>query len=167
MLGKDVDPANRMQPGHAPTPFSAEEIRDASPSGHYSVFRVEGKGIEPFRLVSEFTEVDDENAAFLGWRETMEKQLNGDMMTASAKWTELQAHASFPENQTEITEESVTVPAGSWTCWIYSIKSGDGTVKEMAFAQDLPGPPIRMLIFKGEEVVYSMELVETGLREKK
>ena len=158
------DPANRLNTDHAPTPFSAEEIREASPSGHFAVFLVEAEGADSFRLVSEFTKVTAEMAEFRGWRESMEGVVIGELMTASATWAELQAHASFPENQTEISEGMVEVPAGSYACWIYSIKGEDGKLKEMAFAKKLPGPPVSMRILANGNVVYSMKLVETGMR---
>lgn len=165
-VSTDIDQNNRLNPDHAPTPFSAEEIRDASPSGHYSIFLVQQSGAEPFRLVSEFTRVDGETAAFIGWREDLDGAVIGDIMTASATWSELQAHASFPQEQTKITEKVIAVPAGKWTCWIYSIDRSDGTIMEMAFAKGLPGPPVRMHVIDGEDVVYSMELVETGMRKE-
>ena len=39
----------------------------------------------------------------------------------SAKWTELQAHASFPDADTNISQGTVTTPAGTFDCWAYTV----------------------------------------------
>ena len=81
-------------------------------------------------------------------------------------WKELQAHASFPEKQTEIKTENFTAPVGTFDCWHYIIKSetdGKKNEKHLWFAKSLPGPPIcyeestdgkilfRMIMLKSEK----------------
>ena len=52
--------ARRMRPEHAPTPFTAEQIRAACPVGRRSTFRVEMPGRTPFLQTFHFTAADDE-----------------------------------------------------------------------------------------------------------
>ena len=156
---KPIPEANRMKPDQYPTPYSADEIRKGCPPGRYTAYRIESANGEPFLQVSEFTEETGERAYFRGWRESLEGEQLGEAFEASAAWSGLQSHAGFPADATVVSESEVEVPAGTWTCWIYTVTNGD-MVNEFAFAQNLPGPPIRMVTTKDGERVYAMTLVE-------
>ena len=52
--------SRRLKPGHAPTPFSAEEIRGGCPDGRISVFKIETQGRDPIHQTMAFREGDEQ-----------------------------------------------------------------------------------------------------------
>lgn len=68
-----------------------------------------------------------------------------------ASWAELQAHAAFPEDRTEITRETIFTEAGVFDCLRYTVEG----VGEFWFAVDLPGMPIKI-----RTLDHEMDLVE-------
>lgn len=126
--------------GTAPTPFTAAEIRDGCPPGRIVTMRV-SPAEEPARLeTTRWVSCDDDGAV-------MEKTVHdatGEGVSESASyrasWAELQAHASFPEDQTEITRETIVTESGVFECLRYTVEG----VGEFWFAVDLPGMPIKI-----------------------
>ena len=57
MAEETLDP-HVLAPGRAPTPFTADEIRDATKVGKAIRRRVDEVGEEPFQLVSRYVECD-------------------------------------------------------------------------------------------------------------
>ena len=154
---------HRMQPDHAPTPFAAEEIREACAEGAFREYAltennqtrnlrmVFGPEVDGAAVVDTVILADDGTAAT-----TMPGQ--------PTPWSGLQAHASFPEAMTEITPCRHQVEAGKFEAWTYVVSSPDGTVKTFIFARDLPGPPIDMITWRGGFQTQRMELVDYGPR---
>ena len=134
--------SNRMQPGHAPTPFNAKQLRDACPPGRVDVFLIESSSRPPARQVTRFLNRTPTGAVFESSMLTAEGQPLGATVRARATWEDLQEHASFPAASTVMTEDDVRVPAGSFDCWVYSVTTGSD-VQRLYFAKNLPGPPVR------------------------
>ena len=158
----DLPPeANRLQPDHSPTPFSAEAIREASPAGHTIRHVVEVTGQPAIRSVTVFLEGDMETARFRFYNEDAAGNRLGEPQVGEAKWLDLQRHASFPAEHTSIASASVTLAAGSFECWLYTV-TGEAaeqtTESRFWFAQDLPGPPVKMVQSRDGEVVMTMTL---------
>lgn len=81
-------------------------------------------------------------------------------------WTDLQSHASFPAEQTEIRTAAITTPAGTFECWVYEVsdkKKNPSGIQRYWFAKKLPGPPVVFEEEQGEKVVYKMTMLKTGL----
>ena len=55
---------NRMKPDHAPTPFSAAEIREGCPNGRTTRYRIEMAGKPDVFQVSTFINADREATSF-------------------------------------------------------------------------------------------------------
>ncbi|MHC4451291.1 MAG: hypothetical protein ACYS0E_14325 [Planctomycetota bacterium] len=147
-----------MGEGKAPTPFTAEQIRWASPEGRVTVLRVKSpRG--PVLVQFSFGKSDAETTTFETAAMSLKKDAIGPPTSRTVKWTELQGHASYDKDATTITEESVTVPLGKYDCYVYTVKRGE-ELHRYAFAKILPGPPVYVSIKKGEEVVQTMEMVE-------
>ena len=52
-----------LAPGRAPTPFTADEIRDGCPAGRSIRLRVDVVGETPFHRISRFVECDEAGAS--------------------------------------------------------------------------------------------------------
>ncbi|WP_324725979.1 hypothetical protein [Actomonas aquatica] len=163
---------HRLQPDHLPTPFSAAQIREASPEGYTTrhVVRVEG---QPTTVtVNTFVAAEDGEAvaAFRYYNTNEAGDMLGEAKTGEATWRELQAHASFPAELTTVEEVEVTVPMGTFTCWLYTVTRnipsdvGEKTaVSRFWFAQDLPGPPVKMVQAVDGDEKMSMVLLSAGV----
>jgi hypothetical protein len=158
-----IDEANRLQPEHLPTPFSAAQIRTACPAGRVIIFRIEQAGKEPFLQISTFAAATETDVRITAHMETPAGTPLGEPREMRSPWRDLQAHASFPAAVTTVSEETVSVPAGTFRCWIFTVQTAPDTVQCLAFAQDLPGPPIRMTITRAGAEVFNLVLLENRL----
>ncbi|MBI5502468.1 MAG: hypothetical protein HY907_19650 [Deltaproteobacteria bacterium] len=147
------------EPEHAPTPYTAEQIRDASRPGRTYRFRVEIPGAPTVVREIRFEAVDTETATI---RSTTRDEA-GNVLEAPeptvAAWEELRRHALFPQDVVELTEAEVTVPAGTFACVVYTVTTSEG-VEVYEFATDLPGPPVRFWTEAGGARTMTSTLVE-------
>ena len=97
-----LDP-HLLAPGRAPTPFTADEIRRGCPQGRTIRLLVEEEGEQPFFRTNRFVQCDDEGATIEYTRSTIGGEPFGAVVADRTTWLELQAHASFPAHQTEIS----------------------------------------------------------------
>ena len=152
--------ARRTRPDHAPTPFTAEEIRKACAEGRTDTYRIEIRSEKPAKYTIKFLKCDAEGAEV----ESTNTLEDGTSKTTKDRqaWIDFQAHASFPEVDTKITEETVEVPAGKFECWLYTVqkREGDAATIRMHFAKKLPGPPVKMTSEEAGKVVFTMTLLE-------
>ena len=124
---------------HLPTPFTAEEIRRACPAGRTLTMLVERPDAAPERQVNRFGEVDDEGCVIEAWAE----RADGSLTPAErehATWLELQAHASFPADRTEVERVMLETPLGELLCERYTV-SGEPT-RRLWFDVGRPGMPV-------------------------
>jgi hypothetical protein len=154
--------SNRLQADHAPTPFSAEQLRAACPVGRVDTFLIESSARPPVHQTTRFVHSTFTGAVFVASMSTLEGQPVGEPVRARATWVDLQEHASHPESSTVITEADVRVPAGSFDCWVYTVTTGSD-VQRLYFARSLPGPPVRAVQEVDGEVRMDMKLVEHGV----
>lgn len=142
--------------GRVPTPYTAEEIRGASPAGRRLDFRVAADGKLSVRVIH-FVTVDERGADI----ESTTMDETGHVVGASerkrAAWSELRDHASFPREGTTVSDATVTVPAGTYPCRVYVVRDGQVTTT-FWFAKTLPGPPVKMVVEQGGKVVETREL---------
>lgn len=78
----------------------------------------------------------------------------------TATWAELREHARFPAAATTVTDEPMTVPAGTFDCWRYVVTTPEGT-RTLWFAKTLPGPPVKMVVVKGGATTLTMTMTST------
>jgi hypothetical protein len=129
----------------APTPFTAEEIRLGCPDGRVTTYKIEIPGKPVHFEVTTFVNGTKETAGFQMIMLDKDGNPMGKKRTATAKWTGLQAHASFPASNTTITQTTYTTPAGTFDCLLYTVKGekeGKPLISKYYFAKSLPGPPI-------------------------
>ena len=140
MTDDDSDP-RVLEPGHAPTPFTAEEIRGRSTNGRLKHVRVESDGEPTFVRSTRFVECDAEGATVERAR-LADNGTSGPVERQRVTWLDLQSHASFPADRTEIVPERIETPLGVLDCLRYTVTDGDD-VDTFWFAKDSPGMPVR------------------------
>lgn len=162
----DMPPAsNKMKPDHAPTPFSAAEIRSGCPLNRKIVFQVETFGKPVFFQTMIFDVPKDEGTSIESFTKTADGKPVGKRQFIISKWTDLQAHASFPAKETVITSEKYSTPAGTFDCWLYTVsteKTGKKSVKKLWFAKNLAGPPVGYEDSVDGKITYKMVMLKTG-----
>jgi|GEM_PF-589910 len=155
--------AQRSAADSAPTPYTAAQIRDASRAGRTYVYRVEGPDAPPRTTTITFVEVTPQGTTT---RSTTVDEKSGAPVqpekTSRATWEELRRHAEFPRDATTITDETTTVPAGTFDCKVYTVvEKKDATAPHMRFyfAKTMPGAPVLITIDKDGARVRTQTLL--------
>ena len=147
-----------LGPGMAPTPFTADEIRAACPTGRTVVLTVtDADGAVQHRM-SRFVACDDEGATFERGGCTPEGDPVGELQGSRVSWLDLQGHASFPADSVSIAADAVDLPVGHLDCLRYTLTDGDD-VTIFWFATSLPGMPVRVVDATAGRVVATTEVV--------
>ncbi|MFT4514022.1 MAG: hypothetical protein ACI89X_000315 [Planctomycetota bacterium] len=144
----------------APTPYSASEIRDAHPNGTTLSFLVQVAGSDDVVQVMQFSDGDATGTTVVSSVQNPDGEVLGKTTSARATWDQLRDHASFEATKTSIRKSQCKVVAGSYDCMRYEVTRGDGAVQELHFAKTKPGPPVLLLMRKGEKEMLRMELIE-------
>jgi hypothetical protein len=166
LFGCGAAPAPAASDGNAPIPYTIDELRGGCPVGRWRTYAISGpaSGFERMTFVDstmdgavvESVAVDEAGTPV------------GEPERQSATWAELRAHGTFPASQTTIREETITVPAGEFPCRLYEVEEPDTgagpRTSRYWFATDVAfaGPPIRMEVVSGTEVMMQMALVAWG-----
>jgi hypothetical protein len=144
--------ANRVQPDHLPTPFSAADIRAGCPLGRTIQLQSDGSGDElTFRRIR-FVEVDADGAVQEFQATDAGGLPIGEPTRHRSSWLDLQHHASQPASITVIDEVDLALPFGTEECWRYTVSAGDGPVT-FWFAKGRPGMPVQVEERVGGELV--------------
>ena len=157
-MGTDTPPeTNRVRPDHAPTPFTAEEIRDEWVPGFRIMMRhtfPEKTMIERWTVVAADDQgVEIENAAIDDGGSVL-----GEPTVVRSTWVELRDHASFPAKHSTREWVSRSTALGDFEGWLYRVADPEAaTIQEFFFAPELPGAPVQMLILEGESTVFELE----------
>ncbi len=158
---------NRLQPHHAPTPFSAAQIHSGCPEGRQVRFLIQSPDNPDLYHSLTFGAGSAIGVRLDAVTEDREGNPLSEVKTSYPEWSELQAHASFPENRTSIATASLTTPAGTFDCWYYTVtrsNQGRSSIEHYWFPKALPGPPQRFVTEVNGEAVYSMTMVDTGVK---
>ncbi|MEZ5330878.1 MAG: hypothetical protein R2991_02235 [Thermoanaerobaculia bacterium] len=124
-----------------PTPYTAEQIRDAWREGRRVTMRMEtpsGTTVTRTTVVgwsAEAAEVAEETLDAAG-------DPVGEPEVTTSRWTELRDHARFPADRASRVRERRETPLGELEGWLYRVEGGDGGVSEFFFADAYPGPPV-------------------------
>ncbi|WP_260980409.1 hypothetical protein [Microbacterium paludicola] len=149
---KDPD-AHVLGPGLLPTPFTADEIRDAARGGKtIRMLDEEADGTRTLR-VNRFREVDDDGALLERWTSGPTGIVDGEIERSRVTWRELQAHAAFPEDRTTLSSETLELPIGRVECLRYEVRGpADAASETFWFATAHPGMPVRVETISDEGV---------------
>lgn len=149
--------------GRAPTPYTIADLRRVLVVGKQLTFVVEGPDKLPQQKRFRFVAADEEHVTvateFLG----DDGRVLGQPEVEVTSWDVLRHHASYPLEQTTISEATAEVPAGSFPCKRYTVieKTDQLETKTIAcFGHDTPGPPVEMTVEKNGKLVMSMSLLK-------
>ncbi|WP_296666697.1 hypothetical protein [Demequina sp.] len=133
---------NQLDPAHAPTPFTAAQIREATPEGWSVETRTtrDGEVVERARTV--FRDVDQDEVTMERHRLDDAGVPAGEVQARRVRWLDLQRHASFPIGITTVTPERIVTAVGEGDCLRYDVRGDHGT-SVFWFALDHPGMPVR------------------------
>ena len=157
--------ANRLQSDHAPTPFSAGEIRAACADGTWIRFKLEMPGAPATFLAFRFLNGGREEVTVISSMFDAADNLIGDLAAKRQKWTDLQSHASFPEEWVRIDPASLDTFRGRLDGWLYTVhemRDGKAVLTRYAFAHSLPGPPVLLEEFTDGTLTRRMTMVGRG-----
>ena len=141
----------------APFPYTAAQIRDATPAGRTYVFRM-AQGDEVVLRTIRFMAVDAEGAETLATLADLTGAPVAEPARQRVSWDELRQHASYPRATTTLSDATVTVPAGTFACRRYVVQIGSDEQIVVDFAHDLPGAPVSLVDVKAGAEVLRMTL---------
>lgn len=159
-MTEDTDP-RVLEPGTAPTPFTAEEIRDGCRAGKTIRVRIEVVGEEPMLRQNRYLELDDEGATLERTLLSLDGSPTGKPEADRVTWRDLQSHASFPAAVTTIEPERIETPMGELDCLRYTVRDG-ALEKVFWFATTLPGMPVRTVTRDHGEAVMTVTMVSSS-----
>ena len=154
----DISDPHVLEPGHAPTPFTADEIRSGCPSGRTIRLRVDVEGETPIQRVSRYVDCDETGATMERFGLSLDGAPLGESEANRVTWLELQAHASFPAEITTIEPDRIETALGELDCLRYTVHDG-ATDNVFWFAKDVPGMPIRYLTREDGRVMSTVSVV--------
>lgn len=161
--GATPPPEEAPVPAMHPTPFTADQIRDAMPVGTTLRFQREtpdGTGYQTWTVNA----VTPTHGTISFQPEAAEGTPLGQASEQTSAWTELRDHALFEVANTTVTDEPVTTEPGAGPGRVYlrTQESRKGPqVSRMHFSLSLPGPPVHMTTGPaGEEPTMTMTLLD-------
>lgn len=150
-----------LEPGHAPTPFTAEEIRAGCPDGRTIRLLVEVDGAPTGLQTNRFHDGDAEGATIEAQRLTLSGEPVGPPERARVTWLGLQGHASFPADSVTIEPDVITTPLGHLDCLRYTRANAAG-IDRFWFATSLPGMPALYETERDGRVVLRVTMTENA-----
>jgi hypothetical protein len=150
--------SHRLQPNHLPTPFTGEQIRDASPTGRLIRVRTEAPGEPPTYGQIEYLATDHEGATQVFTPTDPDGQPIGLGVTRQGTWLDLQHHASMPADRTTCEETTRELTWGTELCWLYVTRDG-GEETRYWFAQQRPGMPVVVETWAGDRLTERREVI--------
>jgi hypothetical protein len=145
-----------------PTPYTADQIRQASHEGRSYEYLVERPDRPAVRRRIVFVAVSDELATISSSELDPEgkQQVAGELEQAT--WDELRRHASFPKATATIDEDRSETPVAVFECLRYTVveQTPEGTTRRVLwFAKSMPGPPVETLVERNGETVERATLL--------
>jgi len=153
-----VKPAQPGPDGIAPQLFTVEQLRAGNPQGRIIELRMEADGKPTTIEHWEFSAVTADAATI----HSISRDEAGTVLadeTGTSTWEDLHEHGQFPAAATTIEDNvELTVPAGTFTTRLYTVKDGDAT-RRFWFAADLPGPPVQFTTEQGGKTVQRAQML--------
>lgn len=157
-------PAEAPADAMAPTPYTADEIRESMPVGSVLVYRRVESGKDPYLNRMTVLSADPSGCKIADAIVDEQGNVVSEQGESVAGWEDLRKHAEFLATSVERTDDAVDVPAGHFKTWKYVVSEGGGTVTTYQFARTLPGPPVWMETRNEGAVSFAMELVSRSPR---
>lgn len=142
----------------APTPYTAQQIREATRSGRTYEFLVERPDAQPARRRMRFTAVTSAGAIVERAMFDEKAKVWGEPTRTHTSWDEMRDHTKYPLAAATIEADTITIPAGTFACRRYTVvEAGDGRTIAW-FANGLPGPPVKLRKEAAGRLVMTMTL---------
>lgn len=148
--------------GHAPTPFTAAEIRAGCPEGRLIRLRVEELGSDSTSRDIRFVRCDADGADQEFRQYDAAGRPIAEPLVRHSSWLELQEHASYPADSAGIDAAPLETPMGTLDCLRYTVTDGDRR-EVLWFARSIPGMPVRTESYERDRLTYRMRMVENHL----
>jgi hypothetical protein len=163
MAAMEPDPRDPhvLEPGHHPTPFTADEIRAASRVGRTVRQLVEVDGRPPETRVQHWIDADADGAVRLIY-ELADDGSPRDVRRSGSTWLDLQRHASMPIATTTIDEVTLDSPMGPLDCLRYVANDGKA-IETYWFARAMPGMPVRTERSENDRVVERVTMLSNAV----
>lgn len=149
--------------GFLPTPYTADQIREASREPVDTVSRTTTPAGTSYTL-DRISVVDEERASFRRQPLDESREPAGEPTAAEASWEELRRHALFPESRATRERQARDTALGPQEGWLYVVQGEDGAVSEFFFADRFPGPPLVYSRSRAGELVFRVEQIEKNPR---
>ncbi len=141
-------------------PFTAEQIRDEWVAGFSLVMRRSTPGearLERWTVLAADAEGAEIEFAAIG----EDGAVSGEPVVQRSTWLELRDHASFPAASATREWTRRDTAFGALEGWLYRVpEEGSEAVSEFFFVPGLPGAPVQMRTFEGEQIVFELEQIE-------
>lgn len=138
-----------------PTPYTAEEIRDAWTEGLEVWTTVKMQGNEQASVLTVEAWSPD-GANICTQLSNAEGERVGEKQCGDSTWEELRMHGSFPASRASRERHRETTPLGDLEGWLYRVEEDNGSVTESFFADSSPGVPALMRRSNGGETFFEM-----------
>ena len=159
-VAPEADSDESLRSEHAPTPYSASQIREAHPDGTTLKFLIHQAGVEDVLQLMHFSGGDEAGTTVASSQQKPDGTPVGSSSSVRVSWSDLRDHARFDTAKTSIGKSKCIGPAGHFDCMLYQVDRDDGAVQEFHFAKSKPGPPVLMEIRKDNRELMRMELLE-------
>ncbi len=160
VLGCGTLPTGGADPDVLPPPFTADQIRDAMVEGLRLTLHMRTEGGEQWERWTVLSN-DDEGVEIEFAPVDEEGFVTGYPRKERHAWTELRDHAKFSPDFGRREPASRTTRLGTFDGWTYVVLAPvEGTVTELFFAHDFPGPPLAFETKKDDASLVTMEIVE-------
>ncbi len=147
------------EPERITPPFSPDQIREAMPVGTKVALSMAAKGQAPSVDRWQVVQADAEAVTIRYSTDGSDEPPEDKRST----WAELSQHAAFPKAQTTRSAESITTPLGSFDAIRFDVTADTpgGKVEQVYFfAPELPGPPVRMVVWQKGVETLRMDIIE-------
>jgi hypothetical protein len=149
--------------GLLPTPYTAEQIRDANPPGTRLRFLLTTPDQPGMLQTFHWIGGDETMSVLESTVAPADGSAPGTTQVSESSWTELRDHAAFPAVATVRGDGPCHVGAGSFDCLTYAVTDtavAPPVVNHFYFAKDRPGPPVLLYAEQDGREVFRMELIE-------
>lgn len=147
--------ARTLDEKFAPAPYTAEQLREACPSGLRLYYEVEEQPKPPNFVLFAFDRCNEDGLDLVVSDVSPEGKILGVPESRRMSWKEFQGENATPVEYTKMHRETVEVPAGTFDCIVYTVTSEgpDGTVTDQTwFPFEQPGPFVkRVTTFSPEQ----------------